>query len=78
MKFSYGRFGTMKPKVIKFDSWSFSSDHAQKATAKQVEVWSKVHEKDVEIYRMRALTKTKCLGLVYVVNFYIFYKDLPR
>lgn len=78
MEFSYGRFGSMKPKVIKFSSWSFSEERARKATIKQVATWSDAHEKNIEVYRMRALTKDRYLGFLYVVTFYIFYKDLPR
>lgn len=78
MKFSYGRFGSMKPKVVVFECRSITSERASAKTIRKVEEWFAEHEKDIKVYKMRYVTKKGWLGLWIQAKFYVYYKDIPR
>lgn len=78
MKFSYGKFGSMAPKVMAFKSRAITSERASEKLALKVGAWFAEKGDNIEVYRQRAITKEGWLGLWFVARFFVFYKDIPR
>lgn len=78
MKFSYVKFGSMKPKVKIFKCWAITSERASEKNDQEANTWLAEKGDNIKVYRTRSLSKKRCLGLWVSAVLYVFYKDIPR